>query len=99
MNGKALKLVRQYHRLSLTEGAEKLRLSKSFLSELENDKKKVSMDVLYKYSEAYEIPISSVMLFTEMTQSQGLPEKVRFFAVEKISRMLEWVHDTSDLGD
>ena len=99
MNGKALKLVRQYHRLNLTEGAEKLCLSKSFVSELENNKKKISIDILNKYSETFNIPVSSFMLFSEMAERDRLPETVRFFAVEKVTRMLEWIHDSSNVED
>ena len=47
MYDRALKLIRQYHRLSQAELADKLGLSRSFVSELEKPGgKKPSIDVL-----------------------------------------------------
>lgn len=51
MYDRALKLIRQYHRLSQAELADKLGLSRSFVSELEKaGGKKPSIDVLERYA-------------------------------------------------
>ncbi len=65
MMNKALRLVRVYHDLSLVEAAERVGLSKSYVSELEKGHKKVSMEVLEKYATAFDMPMSSLMLFAE----------------------------------
>jgi len=63
MLNKALRLVRVYHDLSQVDAAERLGLSKSYVSEIEKGDKNVSMATLQKYSEAFDIPMSSLLLF------------------------------------
>ncbi|MEY4589380.1 MAG: hypothetical protein RL497_1456, partial [Pseudomonadota bacterium] len=46
MINKALKTIRQYHKVQQAELAEQLCISKSYLSEIESGKKPVSFDFL-----------------------------------------------------
>lgn len=97
MYNRALKLVRQYHRLSQVAVAEKLGLSKSFISELEREGgKKPSLDVLERYAKAFGITLSSLMIFAEQTANPDLSEKSRVFVADKILKILEWIEETSD---
>jgi transcriptional regulator with XRE-family HTH domain len=97
---RALKLIRQYHRLSQVELAERLGLSKSFISELEKkDGKKPSVDVLERYSNFFKIPLSSLFLFAESTGSKKAREVSRVYATDKILRMLEWLEETASLSE
>ena len=97
---RALKLIRQYHRLSQVELADKLGLSKSFISELEKkDGKKPSVDVLERYSDYFKIPMSSILLFAESVDSKKANEKARLYATDKILRMLEWLEETAGLDE
>jgi len=89
---RALKTMRQYHRLNQAEMATKLCLSKSYVSEIERGRKEPSLDVLRKYSKAFEVPLSSLMLFAERSSGSGL-ERARVFAADKVLRMLEWIAD------
>jgi transcriptional regulator with XRE-family HTH domain len=93
---KALRLVRVFHDLSVTELAERLNLSKSYISELERGQKKVSLDVLQRYSEHFKIPMSSLMLFAERTSNPDPPEKARLFVAEKVVKMLDWLATISE---
>jgi transcriptional regulator with XRE-family HTH domain len=95
MYHRALKLIRQYHRLSQIELAEKLDLSKSFLSELETGNKKASIDVLERYANYFRIPLSSLLLFAERTDSSDFGERSRVFAASKVLKMLEWLETTT----
>jgi transcriptional regulator with XRE-family HTH domain len=96
MYHRALKLIRQYHRLSQIELAEQLGLSKSFISELEKEGgKKPSVDVLERYSNYFRIPLSSLLLFAERTGVDGLGERTRTYAADKVLKMLEWLEETS----
>ncbi len=96
MYNRALKLVRQYHRLSQVEVAEKLGLSKSFISELEREGgKKPSLDVLERYADAFGIKLSSLMMFAEQTATPDLADKSRVFVADKILKILEWIEETS----
>jgi transcriptional regulator with XRE-family HTH domain len=94
MYNKALRLIREYHRLSQTELAAKLGLSKSYVSELERNKKP-TIEVIERYAEAFSIPVSSLLLFAEQSNKAGVPEKVRVIAAGKVLKMLEWIRDTT----
>jgi transcriptional regulator with XRE-family HTH domain len=96
MYHRALKLIRQYHRLSQVEVAELLGLSKSFVSEIEKDGgKKPSIDVLERYASQFGIPLSSLLLFAERTEANDLTERSRVYTVDKVLKMLEWLEDTT----
>jgi transcriptional regulator with XRE-family HTH domain len=94
MYNRALRLIREYHRLSRTELAAKVGLSKSYISELERGKKP-TIDVIERYAEAFRIPVSSLLLFAEYSDDPNLPERTRAFAADKVLRMLEWLRDTA----
>lgn len=100
MYHRALKLIRQYHRLTQVELAERLGLSKSFISEIEKDGgKKPSIDVLERYASYFKIPISSLMLFAERTETNDFSERSRIYAADKILKMLEWLEETTQSQD
>lgn len=90
MFGRALKTARQYHRLSQSDLAERIGISKSYLNEIERGHKEPSLDVLRKYSTFFDVPMSSLMLFAEKAGS-GRVERARVFAADKVLRMLEWI--------
>ncbi|BAT57548.1 helix-turn-helix domain protein [Variibacter gotjawalensis] len=94
MYNRALKLIREYHRMSRTEVANKLGLSKSYVSELERDKKP-TIDVIEKYAEAFNIPVSSLMIFAE-NSNNSRSERFRTFAASKVINMLDWLHEIAD---
>jgi transcriptional regulator with XRE-family HTH domain len=66
-------------------------LSKSYLSELEAGNKKVTLEVLEKYSSAFRIPISSLMLFAERAAQSSLSDRARGYVADKVVKMLEWI--------
>ncbi|MEN3974601.1 helix-turn-helix transcriptional regulator [Emcibacter sp. SYSU 3D8] len=91
MLNKALRMVRVYHDLTQADLAERVGLSKSYISELENGHKKVSLEVLEKYSVAFDIPISSMMFFAERATSGGRSDDIRTYVADKALKMLEWL--------
>lgn len=96
MYDRALKLIRQYHRLSQAELADALNLSRSFVSELEKrGGKKPSIDVLERYASYFKIPVSSLLLFAECSGPSGMRETSRVFAADKVLKMLEWLEETT----
>lgn len=95
MNHRALKLIRQYHRLTQADLAKQLELSKSFVSELENGNRKPSLEVLEKYANYFRLPLSSLMLFSEELGSDNWQERSRVFMASKVVKMLEWLEETT----
>ncbi|SEH13739.1 DNA-binding transcriptional regulator, XRE-family HTH domain [Sphingopyxis sp. YR583] len=96
MYDRALKTMRQYHRLSQSDLADQLKISRSYLNEIERGKKDPSLEVLSKYASRFDIPVSSIMLFAERTQN-GTYDKARVFLADKVLKMLEWLaEDTED---
>ena len=78
MMGKALHLVRQYHRLDQKELATRLGISSSYLSELERDKKKPTLAILIRYQEEFDLPPSSLIYIHEALEDgkgKGIAEK------------------------
>jgi transcriptional regulator with XRE-family HTH domain len=95
MYDRALKLIRQYHRLSQVELADKLELSKSYVNDLERNRRQPTLEVLKRYAEAFDMPVSSIQLFAERTSDSGV-ERMRAFAADKVLRMLEWIAEEPD---
>lgn len=82
MVNEVLRLLRVYNDMKSSDLAEKLNLSSSYVSELESGKKKVSIDIINKYSNFFEIPSSSILLMSESLDRKPLDLK------HKISRAL-----------
>lgn len=91
MQSDALRLVRVFHDMSQTALAERLGISKSYLSEIEKgEKKKVTLELLDRYSDVFKIPVSSLMFFAEQVGDHR-SEKARSVVATKVLKMLEWI--------
>ena len=95
MLNEALRLVRVYHDMSKAELARELGFSRSFVTELESGSKKVTLDTLERYSQYFDIPVSSLMLFAERTRDADFSERARTFVADKALKMLDWVSTIS----
>ena len=91
MLNEALRLLRVYHDFSQTDLADKLSISKSYLSEIESGKKTTSLVILNKYSDIFNIPVSSLLLFSETLENNSFPERLRVKAGKKVLNLLNWV--------
>src|SRR4051812_35276749 len=90
MINRVLRLVRVYHDLSQAELARRLGLSKSYISEIESGRKKVSLDLLRLYSSEFKIPVSSLLLFEEHAGEKPSRD-ARSYVAEKVVKMLDWI--------
>ena len=91
MLNRALRLVRVYHDLSQAELARRLKLSKSYVSEIESGRKKVGLDLLQLYADEFRIPMSSLLLFAEHAGDKRTPRDLRVYVADKTLKMLDWI--------
>ncbi len=99
MQNEALKLVRQFHNLSLTETASRLSVSKSYLSLIENGHKKPTLDLVEAYAKAFNMPVSQLMLFAEGIGDPKPSDRIRRAIAGKAIRMLQWLDEISHNED
>lgn len=96
MLNQALRLIRSYHDLSQTELAEELSVSNSHLSEIESGKKQPSLELLKKYSERFDVPLSSILFFSENLDSTKPLDNFRSSVARKIINIMEWVSNKNE---
>lgn len=92
----AIKAIRQYHNLTQTQLAEKLSISTSYLSELESGKKEPTLEMLNKYASVFNVPLSSLVVFSETLEGAHSISKARSFVSKKMLKILEWVADCNE---
>jgi transcriptional regulator with XRE-family HTH domain len=102
MLNEALRLIRAYHDMSQTQLCSELGISNSHLSEIESGKKQPSMDLLDKYGKRFDIPVSSLLFFSENLDNKKITDRVRIGTARKIVSLLKWVEQknvrTEDTG-
>lgn len=95
MLSEALRLIRVFNDLKQNQVAEKLNLSTTYISEIESGQKMPRMDVIKKYSEVFDIPISSIIFFSEQLSKKNKGkreyEKARGFISEQVIDFLKFV--------
>lgn len=91
MQHEALRLVRVFHDISQSALAERLAISKSYLSEIESGTKTPTLDLLRKYANTFNMPLSSLMFFAENLEKASRADKVRTTIASKALKMLQWI--------
>ena len=97
--GEALRLLRIFNGYKSAELAEMLELSQSYVSELENNKKQPTMEVLDRYAKVFDMRKSTLMLFAESleTDKEKMNNKQRVaYAGMKLLRILKKVGELED---
>lgn len=98
MLNEALRLIRVYHDIKQSEAAERLGISKSYLSEIEKGHKKPTLELIDKYADAFGIPASSIMFFSENMDKQGSYDQARTFVASKILSLMRFLEERSGLS-
>lgn len=78
------------------ELANALGISKSYLSELERGEKKVSLDVLNKYANTFDVPASTFLSFMEALEGES---DIRRARARKLLSVLSWTIDNETVED
>jgi transcriptional regulator with XRE-family HTH domain len=76
--------------------ADKLGVSKSFLSEIESAKKRPSLDLLSQYATEFDVPLSSLMFFAESVAAKGIVRQSDRVA-PKVLSLLNWIAATREV--
>lgn len=88
---KALKLIRQYHSYTTSELAQELGFPSAYLKEIESGKKPVESQLLELYSAKFDIPVSSLVMFSQDIHKEGkLAKKFRHLMAGKILLIADW---------
>ena len=91
---KALNIIRVFHEMNQKELAEQLQISRSYISGIESGKKKPTYDLLQRYSDIFNVPISSLFIISEFIEKE---EQVIDFQVmpKKTVLMLELIQENN----
>ena len=84
-----LKVLRLYWGKSQSELAAQLGISQSYLSEIERGHKEATLDLLRRYSETLNIPVSRLMFFVEEMEGAPKPSRGRVFIAGKTLDLLK----------
>jgi len=88
MLGTALRCIRVFHDLKQGEAASKLGISRSYLSEIESGAKEPTLQILQRYAEVFEVPLSSILFFSEnIGRPEAISDTHRFVAGKIVALM------------
>ena len=87
MLNNSLMCIRTFHNKSQTELASALNISKSYISEIESGKKKVTLNIIEKYSEYFDIPVSSIIELYEIMDDKKKTRK----HIKLIASLISWI--------
>jgi transcriptional regulator with XRE-family HTH domain len=91
MINEALRLIRVFHDLKQFELAERLKVSKSHISEIEGGHKTPSLELIEKYSVEFRIPVSAIMFFAEEIPNAKRGEKARTKIASSVIELLSFI--------
>lgn len=95
MLGEALRLIRVYHDLKQNQAAEQLQISTSYLSEIERGLKTPTLDIIQRYSTVFDMPVSSIMFFSESLDQKSTLDQARTFVAGKVVSLLQFLEARS----
>lgn len=100
MIGEALRLLRIFNGYKSAELAQKLEISQSYVSEIENSKKQPTMEILDKYANVFDMKKSTLLLFAESLEKDSTIQKSQkqrvALAGMKLLKILEKVGKLED---
>lgn len=91
MINNALKKMRLFHNLKQNELSQELHISNSYLCEIESGKKSPSIELLQSYSNYFDVPLSSLLYFSEQLENEGnISKSFRIKSASFILKILDW---------
>lgn len=99
MIGEALRLIRVYHDTKLVELAKELEISVSFLSEVEQDKKKPSIELIDKYATFFKLRPSAIYFFAEELDEKSFKGKAKSEVRKRALKFMQLIEKYQSLED
>ena len=94
MLGEALRLIRVFHDYKISSLSNELGVSSSYISEIENNKKTPSIEILDKYSAFFDIPVSAIMFFAEDIEKDK-DEPIKKYMRKSIIRFMKMIENVT----
>jgi len=91
MIGDVLKRTRLIYGYKASEMSSLLGISNSYLSEIENNKKQPSLELLRSYSEIYGIKLSSLIMLAESFEEASQLNKSQEFIKKTMLRLINFM--------
>jgi transcriptional regulator with XRE-family HTH domain len=86
----ALRLIRVFHDLSQTALAQKLNISRAYVSEIEHGNKLPSLKIIQQYAKVFGLTTSWILLFSEELEKKESIISYNRKAAEKGKNLLAW---------
>ncbi|MEK4508828.1 helix-turn-helix domain-containing protein [Paenibacillus sp. FSL K6-2524] len=99
MIGDVLKRTRAIYGYKATEMSSMLGISNSYLSEIENNKKQPSLEILQNYSKILGIKLSSLILLAEDFEEASKNNKSQEFIKNMMLRLVNFMSKSEGLSD
>jgi transcriptional regulator with XRE-family HTH domain len=96
MLAEALRLIRVYHDMNQTELSREIGMSTATISMLEKGTREPSLETLQKYAQAFKVPVSSILFFSEELSGEGITKPIRKTIAKKIVAILAWIAERSE---
>ncbi|PVM93797.1 helix-turn-helix transcriptional regulator [Caulobacter endophyticus] len=91
MIGNALRLLRRFKGFTQTEMAQRLGVAKSWISAIEGGKKDPTLSLLQSYALVLDVPLSSILFFSEQIDVSKPSERARSFVSKKVLAILDFI--------
>lgn len=99
MIGDVLKRTRIIYGYNAREMSLELGISASYLSEIENNKKQPSLELLQKYADIYDIRLSSLILLSENMEEAEKNGKGTAFIKKMMAHLIQSMSKTASDPD
>lgn len=99
MINEALRLLRVFHDLKAVDLAKKLKISQSYLSEIETGKKTPSLELIDKYSVIFKIKPSTILFFSEEIDKEDIKGKLKCNTRNLMIKLMKIIEKFGDLND
>lgn len=91
MLSRAVKIFRQYHKLSQIDVATAIGITKSEVIQIESGKRPISEKEIISYSKLFDIPPSSLVFFSESINSKRKSERFKKVIGNQLLDITEWL--------